>query len=131
MNWLCDTNIISELMKRTPDLKVWQWAKEQEHFHISVISVEEIYCGLEHRQLKKKRAWFERFLKSRCVTVAVGETIAARSGILRGAFLSKGVSRSQADLLIAASAWKCDATLVTRNTGDFEGCGVPLLNPFA
>jgi len=34
-------------------------------------------------------------------------------------------------MLICASAASIGAVLVTRNTKDFSGCGVGLLNPFA
>ena len=33
-------------------------------------------------------------------------------------------------MLIAATAQAHNLTLVTRNTRDFEGCGIALLNPF-
>jgi predicted nucleic acid-binding protein len=32
--------------------------------------------------------------------------------------------------MIAAIARAQGASLVTRNVGDFEGCGVPILNPW-
>lgn len=35
------------------------------------------------------------------------------------------------DKQIAAIALLHDLTVVTRNTADFVGCGVPLLNPFS
>jgi len=33
-------------------------------------------------------------------------------------------------MLIAATAWAHGLTVATRNTKDFEGCGVPVFNPF-
>jgi predicted nucleic acid-binding protein len=38
---------------------------------------------------------------------------------------------TQMDALIAATALANGATLATRNTTDFENCGVPLVNPWA
>jgi toxin FitB len=49
---------------------------------------------------------------------------------MRGNFRTKGISRSQADILIAATAEIHDLILVTRNTRDFEGCNIQILNPF-
>ena len=43
----------------------------------------------------------------------------------------RGIVRDQADMLIAATAQVHQLTLVTRNTRDFEGCGIGLLNPFS
>ena len=55
---------------------------------------------------------------------------AKRAGELRGLLRKKGVSRSQADMLIAATAQQHQLTVVARNTKDFEDCGIPLLNPY-
>lgn len=129
-HWLCDTNIVSELMRRSPDENVWAWTASQDHFHLSVITVEEIYCGLERKQLVKKREWFQRFVAKLCTVVPVDEKIAERAGVLRGDFSAKGEVRAQADMLIAATAWRHSLSVVTRNTKDFQGCGVALFNPF-
>ena len=50
---------------------------------------------------------------------------------MRGRLAARGVVREQADMLIAAIAQVHQLTLVTRNTRDFEFCGIALLNPFA
>jgi predicted nucleic acid-binding protein len=42
----------------------------------------------------------------------------------------KGLMLATADGLIAATALEHDLTLVTRNTKDFAGLGVALLNPW-
>jgi toxin FitB len=56
--------------------------------------------------------------------------IAGVAGRLRGAVAVRGVSRTQADMLIAATGQVDGMTLVTRNVRDFGGCGIPLLDPF-
>lgn len=38
---------------------------------------------------------------------------------------------SQFDAQIAAIAWSRGAAVATRNVGDFEGCGVEILNPWS
>ncbi|AHJ31123.1 Yle-like protein [Nodularia spumigena CCY9414] len=43
---------------------------------------------------------------------------------------TQGKPRSQADILIAATAKIHSMTLVIRNIKDFEGCGISTLNPF-
>ena len=97
---------------------------------MSVVSVEEIYYGLTYKDARKKWAWFENFVESRCEVLPVTIEIAKQSGIWRGQFRQQGITRSQADLLIGATALRHDLVLVTRNTKDFEGCGIKLFNPF-
>ena len=60
----------------------------------------------------------------------VTSDIATRAGNLRGSFKRRGLVREQADMLIASTAQAHGLTLVTRNVRDFDGCGIPLLNPF-
>ena len=57
--------------------------------------------------------------------------IARRAGDLRGQFQARGQTRTQADMLIAATAQIHALTVVTRNVRDFDGCGIGVLNPFA
>jgi len=56
--------------------------------------------------------------------------VARRAGELRAFLQASGQVRTQADMLIAASAQVHGLTLVTRNTRDFDGCGIAVLNPF-
>lgn len=130
MNHLCDTNVLSELARRTPNPGVLRWARQLKVVWLSVIVVEEIYCGLSWRPNARIRAWLDAFLEQHCQIVPITESIARRSGELRGSLRARGVSRTQADMLLAATALEHDLTLVTRNTRDFEGCGVDLLDPF-
>jgi toxin FitB len=44
--------------------------------------------------------------------------------------LNASTPRNTVDSLIAATALVHGLTVVTRNTADFEGCGVGLLNPW-
>jgi predicted nucleic acid-binding protein len=76
------------------------------------------------------QAWFDTFVQEHCVIHAVTAEIAAVAGRLRGALAVRGMSRTQADMLIAATAQVDRLTLVTRNVRDFGGCGIPLLDPF-
>jgi len=130
MQYLCDTNIISEAMKRKPNPDVTTWLSQQDKIFISVITIEEVLYGLHHRDAAKKIEWFQEILKTQCEVMPVVEEIAAHSGRLRGRFQAQGITRSQSDLLIAATAWYHGLTVVTRNVNDFTGCGVELLNLF-
>ena len=77
------------------------------------------------------RVRFSFNYKSFISPIPITEAIARRSGALRGQLRARGQTRTQADMLIAATALEHDLTLVTRNVRDFVGCGVVLLDPFA
>lgn len=127
---LVDTSIISELCRRRPDAGVLDWARTQSAIALSAITVEEIAFGLAWRPNPVLQAWFDRELM-RYEILPVTPGIARHAGAMRGAFAARGIRRSQADLLIAATAHAHQLPLVTRNVRDFEGCGVPLLDPFS
>jgi predicted nucleic acid-binding protein len=127
---LIDTNVISELSRRQPDPGVLAWAAGVTEFRLSAISQEEITCGLTWRPNPRIQAWIDDFF-TRHAALPVTAEIGRRAGELRGRLAAQGSPRTQADMLIAATALHYGFTLVTRNTRDFDGCGLPLLNPFS
>lgn len=127
---LLDTNVVSELCRRQPDAGVLAWAAATSGHAISVVTVDEIAYGLARRPNARIESWFDGFLQRHAV-LPVTADVARRSGQLRGAFAARGIARSQPDMLIAATAQVHALTLVTRNSGDFAGCGIPVLNPFS
>lgn len=130
MKWLCDTNVISEPMKPNGDKAVEKWLYEREHIFLSVINIEEIFCGLASKNAQRQMAWFEKFVETFCEVLPVTEKVARTAGILRGELRQKGMIRTQADLLIAATALEHDLILATRNEKDFTQCGIVVYNPF-
>jgi toxin FitB len=130
MSVLLDTNIVSELVRRRPDEGVLAWAAQETDYLISAVTVDEIAFGLAWRPNLRIRVWFDVFLATHPV-LPISAEIARRAGELRGAFAARGIVRSQPDMLIAATAQIHALTLVTRNSADFAGCGIPILNPFS
>jgi len=98
---------------------------------LSVITLEEIIYGLTSKPNIRIQTWFDQFLNNYCQILPITDEIARRSGQLRGQLRLQGKPRSQADVLIAATAQIHQLTLVTRNTRDFENCDILLLNPFS
>lgn len=130
MRLLTDTNVLSELVRPRPNPGVLSWAAGIERISISVVTLEEILFGLAWKPNQKVQKWFDRFFAEACDVVPVTQPIAERAGVMRGELRTSGITRSQADMLIAATAQVLDLTLVTRNVRDFEGCQIDLLNPF-
>ena len=128
---LVDTNVLSELARPSPDQNVRAWAATVRlPLSVSVITVEEINYGLAWRPSPQIRAWFETFLDESCRILPITSPIGERAGRLRGRFRLAGQQRTQADMLIASTAQAHQLSLATRNVRDFDGCGVPLVNPF-
>ena len=127
---LVDTNVLSELARPAPDPHVLAWAEARPLIAISAVTVEEVAFGLTWQPKERVRVWFEWFLETFCEVLPVTLEIARRAGELRGDFQRHGDVRTQADMLIAATAQIEGLTLVTRNVQHFEGCGIQLLNPF-
>jgi toxin FitB len=130
MTFLCDTNVISELARPRPNAGVLTWSNEVSFISVSVITVEEIAYGLAAKPNVRVQAWFAQFLQSNCQIFPITEAIAHQAGTLRGLLQTRGKPRTQADMLIAATAKVHNLTLVTRNVRDFQDCSILLLNPF-
>lgn len=128
--FLIDTNIISDLAAQKPNPGVVQWAATVTSVSISVITVEELSFGLSWKPNPRIEQWIDAFIHKKANVLPITETIAYRAGTLRGQLKQKGITRTQADIMIAATASHHNLTIVTRNVRDFEGCGVAVLDPF-
>jgi predicted nucleic acid-binding protein len=131
MTFLCDTNIISELARPQPNAGVIAWSQELTAMTLSVVTLEEVTYGITAKPNERIQIWFHNFLNDTCIILPVTVEIAQRCGEMRGRLRQVGITRSQADLLIAATAEVHQLTLVTRNVRDFEGCDISVLNPFS
>jgi predicted nucleic acid-binding protein len=131
MSILVDTNVVSELARPRPDPRVVDWAGGLASVTLSAITVEEVFFGLSARRSPRIERWFEDFLDRDCRVLEVTTPIARHAGVLRGQLRKRGWPRTQADMLIAATAAVHGLTLATRNERDFEDCGVTVINPFA
>jgi len=130
MSFLCDTNVLSELVEKEPNPGVVAWAGGQTAVKLSAVTVEEVFYGLARQPKPRIQEWFEGFLGEHAEVLPVSGPVARRAGELRGALAANGATRTQADMLIAATAQLHRLTLVTRNGRDFDGCGIPVLDPW-
>ena len=127
---LADTNVISELVKRNPDVDVMLWLQTVQLLAISAVTLEEAHFGLAWQPNTRKLALLNGVVKRLHAVYPITPAIAQRGGALRGQFQAQGITRSAPDMLIAATAIEHQLILATRNVRDFMGCGVQVMNPF-
>jgi toxin FitB len=136
--FLIDTNVISEARKsKAANPGVQEFFKgaatQSSDLYLSVVTIGELRRGVElirHRgdipQSKRLEAWLARLLASYATSILpLDQEIAQLWGRLRVPHHENPIDKQ-----IAATALIHDLTLVTRNTRDFAGTGVRLLNPF-
>lgn len=128
--YLADTNVVSEFVKKSPDENVMQWVRSVQLICISAITIEEAHFGFAWQPNARKLDLFNAVVQNLHAVHAITESIAQRAGMLRGQFQAQGVARSAPDMLIAATAQEYQLIVATRNTRDFAGCGVQVVNPF-
>lgn len=134
--FLLDTNVVSEL--RRPDranANVHAWASNTpaEIHAISVVTVLELERGtlLMERRDAMQGAILRRWLEQEVLKPLAERILTIDTAIVRlCASLHVPNPRPERDALIAATALVHGLTVVTRNTADFEGMGVALLNPW-
>lgn len=133
MSFLLDTNAVSEIRRGgDPSVRAWVDAVDDSELHVSVMTLGEIRTGIDRlsdrdatqanvfaRWLSELRARFaDRILP-------VDTRVADQWGRLNAI-----ATRNAVDSLIAATAHVHGLTVVTRNTRDFDGCEVAVLNPW-
>lgn len=136
--FLLDTNVPSELVRPQPEPKVKTWVAAQglDTLFMSSVSFGELRKGIILRSPGKRRAELEAWIETDLSILfadrilPVTRVIAERWGVLEGERQLAGRPLNVLDGMIAATALEHGLTLVTRNTKDFGGLGVTLLNPW-
>ncbi len=136
--FLLDTNVVSELVRPRPDLRVTRWIDgvHEDLLYLSVLTLGEIRKGIASLSDTRRRVRLEAWLNSELIlrfagrVVPIDLSIADRWGWLASAAVSAGASLPVIDGLLAATAIEFNLTLVTRNTKDVFNTGVPLFNPW-
>ena len=134
---ILDTNILSALMRQTPEQEVVAWLDQQPRTSIWTTSITllEIRFGLQVLATGKRRTAliqaFEGLLQAIDYRIAPFDTDAAEhAGSLMASRQKKGRPGDLRDTMIAGIALAHRATLATRNTPHFDDLSVPLINPW-
>jgi hypothetical protein len=134
--YLLDTNVISEIARPKRDRGVVSFLDGLDDAFISVITLHELAFGLERLEPGSRRRTLtetiEKFLAlyhDRLLSVGAAE--ARSAAMLRAGQQDRGRALYLADTLIAATALTNGLILATRNTSDFEGLGISLVDPWS
>ncbi len=136
--FLLDTNVLSALMRARPPPEVAAWvaARPLDLLHTAAVCQAEILAGLavlpegrRRRDLElAARAMFLEDLEGR--VLPFDSAAAAAYADIFAARRRAGRPGATVDLMVAATARAHGARVVTRNVADFQGCGVPVVDPW-
>ena len=132
-----DTNVLSESLRPKPADSVIRWMRAQptDRLFTTTVCEAEIFYGLALLPTGRRRTFLEQAIAA-IFTVLDGRILPFDSTAARAfaeiAATRRNVGRpiGQFDAQIAAIARSHDATLATRNTDDFAGCGITVISPW-
>ncbi len=135
MSYLIDTNVLSELRRKSRDPGVVAWFSQRPPttLHLSVLTLGEIRKGIEGVGDEVRKQTLIDWLETDLPTFFTGRildvngAVADRWGRLVAA---AGRPLPTIDSLLASTALEHDLVLVTRNTKDFAGLPVEVFNPW-
>ena len=133
-----DTNVISELFRPEPDPKVMAWVRRLpgDALFTTAVTRGELLFGLYCMPDGRRKADLQQKLTLLFEQELAGHVLAydgeaadahARSAAARRV---QGRPTGMFDAMIAGIARSRGARLATRNTRDFEGCGIELVDPW-
>ena len=138
MNFLLDTNVVSERVKTRPNPGVVSWlaAVDEDRVFASVVSLAELRYGIERLAAGSRRKRLDEWLRGELPLRFEGRLLSVDGGVADAwgtvVARSEAVGRpiSAMDAFIAATAEVHNLTLVTRNASDFTSSVKSIINPW-
>jgi len=136
--YLLGTNVISELIRLTPEPSVRAWfaTQQEDALFISAVTVGEVVKGIAALKDSKKRSSLSYWLEAEVIhrfqerILPFDEQAAVLWGEWNGKGQLSGKPLPILDSQIAAIAARFECMLVTRNKKDVEGLPVEVFNPW-
>lgn len=138
MSFLLDTNVISELIKPSPDETVVGWLDEtdEDRLFLSAVTLAEVFRGIERLPHGRRRRSLDEWLRDDMLVRFEGRllpidlAVAEAWGQVTAQCEVAGRPIGILDAFIAATARVHGLQLATRNVKDFEATEVPTVNPW-
>jgi toxin FitB len=138
MNFLLDTNAVSEWVKPRPNAGLIRWMEsaDEDRIFLSVISLAELRYGVERMSAGARRSRLEEWLREQLPLRFEGRILSVDHNVAEA--WGRIVSRSEAlgrpmsvmDAFLSATAEIHRLTLVTRNVSDFPTLKA-IVNPWS
>lgn len=138
MIYILDTSVVSESVLRVGDVKVTEWLnhRAESELHLSVVTAAELTYGVLRLPAGRRRtelqaevdAVLDQDFARRILPYDLAAAKACASIMAQRERAGRPAQISDAQ--IAGTCLTRSATLVTRNTRDFEDTGVELINPW-
>ena len=118
---LLDTDILSGLFKKNPDIlaRASEYLRVHRHLNISHITKYEILKGLKAKKATKQIKLFNQFCAAN-VVLPITDDVIVKAADIYALLKEHGKLISDADILVAAIAIINNLVLVTNNTDHFS-----------
>ncbi len=135
---ILDTNVVSELMRPSPNPRVEAWVAERAAagLFLSAISEAELRYGVAVMPAGRRRDAVAAAIEGTLTEDFAGRILPFDSEAA-GVYATIAADRraagrpiSQSDCQIAAIARSRGAAVATRNADDFDGCGITVVDPW-
>lgn len=135
MSYLIDTNVLSELRRKSPNPAVVKWFEQRppSTLYLSVLTLGEIRKGIESISDTSRKQALTDWLQTELPAFFTGRIldVDATTADHWGRLVAKaGRPLPAIDSLLAATASRHRMTLVTRNVKDVAGMAVDVFNPW-
>jgi hypothetical protein len=135
---ILDTNVLSELMRSSPNPDVVQWMTSQPRpsLFTTTVTMAEILYGISIHDMGKRQVALESSARAiftidfRGRVLPFDDAAAVEYTAIGKARRAMGRPISQFDAQIAAIARSRGSRVATRKVDDFADCGLDLINPW-
>ena len=133
-----DTNVVSELLRPAPATQVEAWLAAQDGaiVYFTAVGEAELRHGVAILPAGRRRTALAKAIEGmleedfRDRILPFDHAAASAYAAIAAKRRAAGRPISQFDCQIAAIARAHEASVATRNTGDYEGCGIEVIDPW-